>query len=1819
MKIVNLLLSAAMASTMLFQGAAFDAQAAEGVSAEVSDDGAVIGNGYLTRSFQIEDGHLRTESLHNRRIDRTLVPQEGSADFVIETLAEPQGEEVIPTQELNRGDWRGEVTGTGSDHVEDAANLFDGSDATETDYYVNGTDFPYTLTVDLGTSQTFQSFSFQKRQGNANVLWGINGTVGKYRLQVSEDGTEWIDAGSGEFTREDYNLHEVDGIYNVGDLVYGSFDQEYTARYVRLISDSGALSDEKTFNGAEFRLYADPYVGQTMPQTTISSADLTLEDAQVSDTETGGKQLAFDFAPYTLNGVNWDLSYHVVMEEGDHFMRSYVQMKADDEENARIDYIDLDHFVLSDEVEGLWSRPEDFHVADGAWNFLENEMLLGQPIYTDGMFFGSEFPAADTNVENDAMQIRYYSGKSLAQLREEGSLNEAGAWQTWPNVIGAAQGTDTDVVQTDFYAYIDTIATKTDFRVQYNSWYDNMMNITDESISKAFYGVENGLSDQGYRPLNAYVVDDGWNNYNDPDYTGIDSSRSGNTYNQTGFWEFNDKFPNELYTASDMASNFGSSFGMWLGPQGGYELQGTFSQYIESTGTGYVHPTAALGDVICTGSAKYIKNLTDLFVDYQERFDIDYWKLDGFASRPCTQADHDHMTGGYHNMYFTSDMWENWTDAFETMRAQRAAEGKGLYINATCYAIPSPWLLQWVNAVWQHNASDMERDSSNGGSMAQQMISGRDNIYFRNAREAQLQMPFKNVYNHEPIYGTSVGVSMTTAEFRQYMMANAVRGASFWELYFSPSIIDEEKWMVASDVLEWAEDNAHILENAKLFGDAPKTGSVYGYSSWDGEEGIISFRNPTSSEKTYTLKLDETVGVTDAVQDVKQVQVLPYTAEASTQRVSYGDELTVTLGAYEEVIYQFTNESEPAPQIVYAKVSGEDSVRVKFDRRITDTNGYQINGQDVKMTLLDDYRTVELSASAPFAEDEEITLTIQDVSSINGEAMSDEITLTAYADDLITKVSTTDDLNDAQDVQESEYARNGVNFLTIDDAYPLSDTQGLNAQTSDFTISMLIQSASSDTAVLSQGEEMEIGIDQDGFLYYQDEAVQLTSRHEVTTVTEKAHGTFGSDAYVPTSTETAIAGQVNDGNLHLAHVVREHNGMVKIYIDGELVSSAYADGKTAEFEQQGLTLGSSALKANIAEVKVRNDALSYSEIEAEHDAYRLSAEDSVIDKTAWTASADSEELGAWNPAQEGPAKLAIDGDESTWWHTEFTASKPECPHWLMIDLGEMTTFDKLEYVSRNGNGSVRDYTLEISTDGEQWETISEGTMSKAGATMLEFEETQTARYVRLHVESSYGVDSENEDIFASVAELSLYRTNPAAVDYRALIEVIKQAQALQEADYTAESWMKLETALQAAAETAMDVNAAQERVNAAEQQLHEAIEALEPISGDQASDAAIQALRNMINKAIALGSDDAALTEAIANVQAVLDKEAPTTTEVVTALLNLSEAMQALNADESTDALRADVQATIDFIKEHILTNVDNVRPGKVQTLKDAVAAAEELLASEDATADELKAANKAMTKAAQELWEIVAKTELNALIEAANGYLDGDYTTESLEALQVAITAAQTIANNDNATTNEVTDAITNLANAIAGLESIKLDTSALEHEVELVTEMIANLDNYVPSSVEGLQEKLDAAKTFLSNVTTQAAIDEAVKSLREARLNARTKADTSALEEIIAYANSLDLAGYAADSRNMLDRTIVAVKRVLADPEATQEEVDQAVQTMQTAINSLQLVENSAGSTTADTANTAAAAPTAAFAGMLAVSAAAILMVNRRRHQAK
>ena len=389
---------------------------------------------------------------------------------------------------------------------------------------------------------------------------------------------------------------------------------------------------------------------------------------------------------------------------------------------------------------------------------------------------------------------------------------------------------------------------------------------------------------------------------------------------------------------------------------------------------------------------------------------------------------------------------------------------------------------------------------------------------------------------------------------------------------------------------------------------------------------------------------------------------------------------------------------------------------------------------------------------------------------------------------------------------------------------------------------------------------------------------------------------------------------------------------------------------------------------------------------------------------------------------------------------------------------------------------------------------------------------------------------------------------------------------------------------------------------------------------EPASEAALQALQAMVEKAVALGSDDAVLQAAIETAQALLaDAENATSTAVVSALLNLSEAMADLNTGGSSDKLREDLKATIDYINAYVLTNVDNVRPAKVTELKTAVAEAYQVYMNEDATADEIRTAIRTLSEKAQELWLIVSKAELNALIESAEAISADGYTDLTYRALQAAITAAKSAAANDNATTSEVTQAITDLASAIAGLETITLDTSALEHEIELAEAILANIDDYVPSTVEGLQEKVDAAKAALS-AATQEEIDAATKTLREARLTARTKADVSALEEIIAYANSLDLSGYSRASVLALNQTIAQSKLLFGDEEVSQETVNAAVEDIQNAIDALEPAsvttpDNGNSGTTAGSTNTAAATQTGMMLALLAAAGAAAAIAYRRK----
>lgn len=133
------------------------------------------------------------------------------------------------------------------------------------------------------------------------------------------------------------------------------------------------------------------------------------------------------------------------------------------------------------------------------------------------------------------------------------------------------------------------------------------------------------------------------------------------------------------------------------------------------------------------------------------------------------------------------------------------------------------------------------------------------------------------------------------------------------------------------------------------------------------------------------------------------------------------------------------------------------------------------------------------------------------------------------------------------------------------------------------------------------------------------------------------------------------------------------------------------------------------------------------------------------------AQASSEETAAG--ASEGPAKLMLDGDPSTIWHSRYSTNAATYPHVLTFDLGSTRKVDGIGYLRRsaNKNGPIKDYRVEVSTDGTTYREVATGAW-KDVATMQDASFAATdARYVKVTALSSISGTQ-----FAAVAEMAIY-------------------------------------------------------------------------------------------------------------------------------------------------------------------------------------------------------------------------------------------------------------------------------------------------------------------------------------------------------------------------------------------------------------------------------------------------------------------------------
>ena len=1292
-KALSLVLAVAMVlSCMTGLSTRAQAESIDAVDVTVEGNSVVIGNGYISREFSVADGKLSTTEIVNHRADEVFTPAEGSEEFIIRMTKE--GDSAAPAvPALDRTGWTAVADSyhnASGPSDGPASNLLDGNlDSIWHTNYGGGTgdqSYPYEVVINLNGSKEFCCFSYTPRQQGEDT----NGNILGYELWYSNDGSTWTQCASGNFKYEGVNP------------IYVNLSEDITATHVKLVATS-SKNGQSFAGGAEFNLHTERVAAAANDREFAASA-LELDgepvvadtSAVINDVEKSGKMVTFSFKPYEFKGVTYTISEVIVMYNGDHFMRKYMEIETSDK-TAAIDYIDLESLKVN-ESDATWTIP---HVG-GIVQMNEFKANLGQPIYIQGMFFGCEFPETDTQIEEGTGHIRYYTGKSFERFEADNQLTTDGKYVTWQTVAGAARSTDNQVIQADFFEYIYSIATPSEFRIQYNSWFDNMMLISDENILETFIEVDQELNKTEVRPLDSYVVDDGWINYNNT-YV-VDAARAGTTLNQSGFWEFNSKFPNELYPSSELANKFGSNFGLWVGPRGGYNFYGHLADIIAKSGKG-----TKAGGSIDVADRVYVENMTNMFCDFQNRFKVNYWKWDGFVDShqygafPAADgvpgyANH-HMTGGYNNMYHVTDMWEAWIDLMEVVRANaKENDIDNLWISLTCYTNPSPWFLQWANSVWMQCTHD-QKDANFGLSKMDKQLTYRDAVYYDFLVNHQFQFPLGNIYNHDPIYGKEgtgmTKTNVTDEDFQNYLYMQSTRGITFWELLISDSLMTDEKYEVAGEFLEWAEENSHILRNAKIFGGMPDQtylenatsneayADAYGFSCFDGNDGIISIRNPHSSQaKTISFTFDRIIGVPEDAGTLNYYMIHSYRmpdGNELTGTFEYGKTYTFTLQPNEVRMFQISKDGDTtAPVMERAFSDGDKVITVRFNEKVIG-NEFTVSGAEIE--------SVEQSA-----DDVTYRITLTEAPENGSE--------------LIVTANVTDISGNACEKTIS-FVYNKGNLVT-------------DSLQTNYGFSVSADVAAEAGVLVAQGEAYELGINEEGYAYFTVNGATAVSDVQVT-VAEDAE------------TATIIG-------------VKENNGILKIYVNGTLAGSAYkAENRYFTVPAAEITVSELATKAAVYDIAFGYDELDIAEVPELIKIEGVTGEGSSVDTS--------------EPAHDKSVGNAFDGDYNTFWATVPGGTLADA--YLIADLGGEFTINQVNYTKRfdssalyNCTGNLLDYVIEVSTDGETWTQVAAGDTID-GTTEITFDPVQAA-YVKLTATKSYHWQESSANTVMCVAELEVF-------------------------------------------------------------------------------------------------------------------------------------------------------------------------------------------------------------------------------------------------------------------------------------------------------------------------------------------------------------------------------------------------------------------------------------------------------------------------------
>ena len=535
-----------------------------------------------------------------------------------------------------------------------------------------------------------------------------------------------------------------------------------------------------------------------------------------------------------------------------------------------------------------------------------------------------------------------------------------------------------------------------------------------------------------------------------------------------------------------------------------------------------------------------------------------------------------------------------------------------------------------------------------------------------------------------------------------------------------------------------------------------------------------------------------------------------------------------------------------------------------------------------------------------------------------------------------------------------------------------------------------------------------------------------------------------------------------------------------------------------------------------------------------------------------TVTAGSEQTSG--TATEGPKKFAVDGNTSTYWHSNWTPTTVN-DLWIAFELQKPTKLDALRYLPRpagSKNGSVTEYKVQVSDDGTNWTDAGSGTWTTDyGWKLAEFNQPVTTKHVRLKAVHTYA-DSGN-DKFMSASEIRLRKAVDTTDISGATVTVPAKLTVDQvDADHPATFATK-------------DVT-----VTLGDATLRYGVDYLLDYAGNTAVGTATVTVRGIdkysgtVAKTFTIELKDAPAPEPTLTSVSVKTKPSKLTYVVGDAFDPAGLVLQLNYDDDSTGTVTWNTQTAGEFTFKPALDAKLKITDKTVTVTYQGKSAVIDITVSQPAPT--------------------VSKTDLDKAIKAieAKNPDSSKYTADSWKTFADAMAHAKAVIADDSATQQDVDNALKALTDAYAGLtektpEPAPVSKSELDKKIKAIEAEKLDGSKYTAESWKAFETALAHAKAVIaSDSATQQDVDAALGALTSARDGLTEKGevkpdpkpepgtvDKAALDKAVkkVEAEKLDGSKYTAESWKAFETALAHAKAVIGNANSTQFDIDNAL----------------------------------------------------------